>query len=439
MMSTFRSRSLGAVALAATTALLLAGCAPGAANGAGTQNKPTKTITSDKITLTVATDTPAEVTMAVAKLFEKAHPNITVKVDATGYESFVAGEPLLLASNHSPDLALINGVANMAKDHLLRPLNDYAKLYGWDKSISTTSLAPNSVESDLVTLGGDTLVALPLTYYEVGVYYNKKLAAAAGITKPPTTLDELNDDLAKAKAAGELPIQFGNQQGHASFTIQEVAQAISGAKVANNWIFGKKHQTFDTAANRTGVQTMIDWNDKGYFPPVTQINGTNLAGAVSNFVAGQGVFFIDGNWDSTTIAKGMGDNAGFFVFPGQHTVAAGGSTSYAISAKAKHPNEAAAFLDFFASSASAKAIYDNGVLPNDVSSLHPAEGTLNADLISAFRTVIDSDGLSNAYANASPSMNTTFTQQTQELLAGKTDLEGLLTAVQADWTAAHGS
>ena len=43
----------------------------------------------------------------------------------------------------------------------------------------------------------------------VGVYYNKAMLADLGLTLP-TTFDEFEQDLEVAKQAGEIPIQFGN-------------------------------------------------------------------------------------------------------------------------------------------------------------------------------------------------------------------------------------
>jgi raffinose/stachyose/melibiose transport system substrate-binding protein len=393
---------------------------------------------SGPVTITVATDTPDAAILSVASKFEKAYPDIKVKVEATGYNDFIAQEPLELASSNSPDVALINSVANMAKDHLLLSLNADAKKYGWYQTYSSTKLAESSVEANGTTLGGSNLVGLPISYYEVGIYYNKALASKVGITTPPTTLSAFEADLAKAKSAGQLPMQFGNEQGHASFTIQEIAQGISGAVAANNWVFGKPGQTFDTAANREGVDLLAQWEQDGYFPSATQVNGTNLAGAVSDFTKGQGVFFMDGNWDAPQIGQAMGSNVGFFAFPGQHLVAAGGSSWYAISAKAPHPAQAAEFLNFFSSAQAAKAVWAAGEMPNNVSALTAPSGSLNADLLSVFGKVSAANGFTDAYANATSSMDNTFIVQTQDLIAGKTTPSAVVAAVQADWQNEHG-
>ncbi|MGO7983687.1 extracellular solute-binding protein, partial [Rhizobium johnstonii] len=51
---------------------------------------------------------------------------------------------------------------------------------------------------------------LPFSYGIEGFWYNKDLFAQAGITDTPKTLDELNDDVTKLKAAGIAPISVGD-------------------------------------------------------------------------------------------------------------------------------------------------------------------------------------------------------------------------------------
>jgi raffinose/stachyose/melibiose transport system substrate-binding protein len=421
----------GAVGLGAA-ALTIVGLSGPAFGGTSPKASPSTQ------TLTLATDTPDANILNVAKAFEKANPSIKVKVEASGFNAFVAQEPLELASNNPPDVVLINGIANMAKDGLLLSLNGYAKKYGWYKSYSATKLAETEVAPNGTTLGGNNLVALPLSFFEVGIYYNKALFKKAGITAVPVTLSQFEADLAKAKVAGVLPMQFGNAQGHASFTIQEIAQSISGAPAANSWIFGKPGQTFNTAANREGVDLLLKWEQEGFFPSATQVNGTNLAGAVTDFTKGQGVFFMDGNWDATQIGQSMGNNVGFFVFPGQHVTAAGGGGPFAIAAKSKHQALAARFLNFFNSPQAAKAIYAAGEMPNNVSGISAPAGSLAGDLLHVFQAVSTANGFTDAYANATSSMDNTFIAQTQELIAGKTTPSALIAAVQADWHQTHG-
>ena len=95
-------------------------------------------------------------------------------------------------------------MVSFAKDGLLKNLDGYATAFGWDKW-PVPQLNQNRVAAD-GTRGSGSLYAMGLNYSLTGVFYNKKLAAQIGMTQPPKTLAEFEDLLAKAKAAGLLPI-----------------------------------------------------------------------------------------------------------------------------------------------------------------------------------------------------------------------------------------
>jgi ABC-type glycerol-3-phosphate transport system substrate-binding protein len=417
-------------------ALTLTACAPGGtASASDSAEKPSTDLGSEKITLTVVSTPESGAPLAkIIPAFEQKRPNVTVELSKTTFDDYNKGLALSLASNSSPDVALLNMMGNNAKNGLVVDLDEYAKLYHWDTEIPSTLLSQWKVGSDKVGLGGDSLYALPTSGSVVGLYYNKDLLAKAGISAPPQTLDELTADLKKAKEAGLVPLQLGNAQGHAAFLIQGVGQGIDGAEPANAWALGRSGSTFNTKGNRTGAQTLLDYATEGLVP--SDANAVDLQGAVTKFGSGEGVFLNDGNWDAGAIEKALGDKAGFAVFPGAKPTAIGSSTAYAISAKSKHPNAAAAFLDFLRSDAAAQASFDAGFLPFNTKAITAKPG-LQADLVKTYGEVNEANGIVSFNNNATASMNDTLTQQTQELLSGKTTVDALVTAVQADWAGSH--
>ena len=197
---------------------------------------------------------------------------------------------------------------------------------------------------------------------------------------------------------------------------------------------GKSGSTFDTKGNREGAQKLQDFAAQGLIP--ADANATDLQGAVTKFGQGKGAFLIDGNWDAATIEKALGAKAGFTVFPGATPTAIGGSTAYAISAKSKHPNAAAAFLDFLRSDAAAQASFDAGFLPFNTKAITAKPG-LQKDLVQAYGTVTEANGVVSFNNNATASMNDTLTQQTQELVSNKTTVDKVLAAIQTDWAGSH--
>ena len=434
-----RSKFVFATAATVATVVLLAGCAPGAATGSTAPREAVSTeIGSDPISLSlVSTPESGASTQATIAAFEKAYPNVTVEYEQTNYEDYNKSVNLALNSDDSPDIVLLNSVANTVKNDLVLDLDPYAEAYGWNDVYPSNQLDQWRVAEDGSTLGpGGALYAAPAGFSTVGLYYNKKIAADLGITAAPATLEEFEADLAIAQAAGKLPLQLGNSQGHSSFVVQLVGQSVDGAAEAANWVFGAKGSTFDTAGNVEGATKLADWATKGYIPK--DANGVDLQGAVANFVKGDGLFFVDGNWDATAIGDGLGADAGFVAFPGAKATAIGTSVAYAISSRSEHPNAAAAFLNFLNSPEASEQQFASGFMPVDPTAATPEPGTVMADIVAAWGRVVADNGLVGFNNNATATMNDTLTAASQELIASKITVAEFITQIQDDWSATHG-
>lgn len=421
------------------TAVLLAGCAPGgSANPSATAAEKVSTdLGTEDITLKlISTPESGASTKATIAGFEKLHPNVKIEYTQTNFEDYNKSVNLELNSDTAPDIALLNATANTVKNKLVLNLDPYAEAYKWDTIYPSNELDQWRVAEDGTTLGpGGALYAAPAGFSIVGLYYNKKLATELGIDAAPATLDEFEADLATAKAAGKLPLQLGNAQGHSSFVIQSIGQSIEGAAEANKWVFGTKGASFDTAGNTKGATLLTDWAKKGYIPD--SANGTDLQGAVANFVAGEGLFLVDGNWDAAAIEKGLGADAGFVAFPGEKATGIGTSVAYAISSKSKHPNAAAAFLDYLHSEDASKQQFEQGFMPVDTAAVTPEPGSVKAGIVDAWAAVVADNGLVGFNNNATSTMNDTLTAATQELIAGKSTVATFIKTVQADWAQTH--
>lgn len=420
-------------------AVLLAGCAPGGAPASGGPAEEASTdLGNEEIALSlVSTPESGESTKATIAAFEEQYPNVTVDYEQTNYEDYNKSVNLALSSDQSPDIVLLNSVANTVKNDLVLDLDPYAELYGWDSIYPSNQLDQWRVAEDGTTLGpGGALYAAPAGFSIVGLYYNKAVAERLGIAAAPTTLDEFEADLALAKAAGVVPLQLGNAQGHSSFVIQLIGQSTDGAAQAAEWVFGVEGADFDTAGNELATAKLDEWNTAGYLP--ADANGVDLQGAVDQFIAGDSLFFVDGNWDAAKIGDGLGADAGFAAFPGENVTAIGTSVAYAISSKSKHPNAAAAFLDFLNSPEASEQQFAQGFMPVDPSAAKPEPGTVKEGIVEAWSRVVDANGLVGFNNNATATMNDTLTAASQELLAKKISAEEFITQVQTDWTQTHG-
>ena len=117
--------------------------------------------------------------------------------------------------------------------------------------------------------GIGSLYAAGLNSSMTGVFYNKKLAEQIGMTEPPKTLDEFEALLAKAKAAGLLPImQWGSATSGMglAFPLQNLMASVGPTGPINDWIFQKPGATIDTPSNLIAAQHLEQWIKNGYFP-----------------------------------------------------------------------------------------------------------------------------------------------------------------------------
>lgn len=429
---------VASVCLTAASALVLTGCTPGGSATTSKSASASKDLGTSKVTLTLmSTPDSGAATKATIASFEKKYPNIKVKYSQTNYTDYNKSVNLDLQSNESPDIALLNSVANTVKDKLVLDLDPYAKIYNWTTSFPSNELDQWRVEKDGTTLGDGSLYASPAGFSLVGVYYNKTIAQKLGITSTPNSIADLEADMAIAKKAGQLPLQLGDADGAASFIVQSVSQSIQGPKATNAWAYGHAGETFVNASNGTGADTLVKWVKAGYTPNATTINGTTAQQALGNFLKGQGLFYVDGIWDAGTIAKGLGAAAGFAAFPGAQPTGIGTSVAYAISAKSKHPNQAAAFLNYLQSAAAGKQQFAEGFMPDDPASANPSPNTVQADIVAAWGKVSAANGLVAFNNNATATMETTLTSSTQELIAGRATTAQFLAAIQTDWATTH--
>lgn len=331
-------------AVAALAAGALAGCSSGSSSSA-----------NGKVTLTWwhnATAEPLKGLWAdVAKEFEKAHPNVTVKV--TGYQNEDLQKTLIpnaLRSNTPPDLFQAWGGGEL-KDQVAA---------GYLKDISS------QIKPQLTAIGGAAsgwqidgkTYGLPFNYGIEGFWYNKDLFAKAGISAAPTTLTELNDDVTKLKSAGITPIAVGAGDKWPAahwwynFALKDCSPAILKNAQAKH-VFSDK--CFVQAG--TDLQKFIASNpfQDGFLATPAQQGAGSSAGLIAN---GKAAMELMGHWDpgvmsSLTDDKKVPSFLSWFNFPGiagsagDPTAALGGGDGFACSAKA--PPECVELLQYIVS------------------------------------------------------------------------------------------
>jgi raffinose/stachyose/melibiose transport system substrate-binding protein len=373
--------------------------------------------------------------------FEQQYPNVTVKRVKRDFNELKTLLRLAMSGPHPPDVVEVNqgwpDMGQLVKAGLLLPLDNYAEAYGWTDRVSPNVLSVSRWSPDGKEFGTGELFGYTTMGEIVGVYYNKEHLADLGIDVP-TTFDEFEHDLAVAKQAGMIPIQFGNNDAFPGIHEYAVVQdQMASVEALSNFIFGNGDASFDTAANLRAATTLQDWADKGYFTP--GFGGEGYQTAVNDFAKGDGLFTITGNW---IVADLGADNSdfGFFALPpleegGQPVSTGGAGFPLAISAGSKNPDAAAAYIDWMTSDNASDLLLETGQIPlrNGASTSAVEPGTVLADVVNTARTVSEANGIVPYEDWATPTFYDTLTAAIQELMADRITPREFVDKVEADY------
>ncbi len=428
----------------ACAALLLSGCSltPGSKkSSAPAQSGPASTaVPAEKVTLKLAfTDSP-DMTKALISAFETKFPQITIQSQYTQFDDYVKSLKLSMSSPNAPDLAQYNaGLKDLSSAGLITDLTPYEKAYNWDTAFPKSALDELRVDKTGKVLGTGSLIGVPAGLSLVGVYYNKQLMAKAGITATPKTLENFEADLARAKSAGVVPLSVGALDTGGLHLWSALLNVRSEVGPLRAWIDGQPGASITTDAATQATTAVAEYAKKGYFPP--SANGTSENDSATAFSKGSSLFLVNGNWAAAQLDTAMKGNVGFFLMPppkaGGKAVGNGFSVAYSISAKTKHPQAAAAFLDFLRSPEAAVIENAGGFLPPNASAV-PATTGVKQDLTNANEQVVSADGLIPFPDFAAPAMLDSLESGLQSVIGAKMQPQAFLDSLQKVWTDYHG-
>ena len=436
-----------AIAGVALLALVTA-CAPGS-GGSGPKNTAgPKTVNTDiskagDMTLTVwDQEVRGGQDKRVKQLnaeFQQKHPNVHIKRVSRSFNDLQATLKLALSGDKPPDVVEANqGYGQMGefvKAGMLTPLDAYAKAYGWAERYPKSLLDLNRFTPDGKTFGSGKLYGASMDGEIVGVFYNKPKLAKLGI-QPPKTWADFQKSLATAKSKGELPIALGNLDKFPAIHEYGVIQAqAAGKQAVRDLVFGRRG-AFTDAPNVKAATTLSDWVRKGYLTP--NVNGEGYDDAWKKFATGgDGVYFIGGTWLAADLPKGAAD-LGFMTPPpaqagGAPQTTGGEGLPLAVTSKSKHPDVAAAYIDFMTSPHAMDVGTKDGLLPVSRPASAKPSGPIMPDIFAAWQKISDADGLVPYLDYTTPDFADTLQSDLQKLLGGKSTPDATMKALQDDY------
>jgi raffinose/stachyose/melibiose transport system substrate-binding protein len=228
-----------------------------------------------------------------------------------------------------------------ASANYLLPLDKYAQQYGWEQRF-------NEFAYDTEKRDGK-LMGVPAAHETTVVYYNKKMFEDNG-WQVPQNYNDLVQLSEKIKAKSIIPFAFGSSdfkqanEWWLSLAYNETLGADQFKKVLTGELAWNSPQMVEA------TQKMVDMWQKGYIykdsAAITIDDASNL------FLTGKAAMKMEGTWlISNLLTKKPSFDWGMFMMPSwkdgveaNFPLAIGGA--FGINVNTKHPDEAAAFLDW---------------------------------------------------------------------------------------------
>jgi raffinose/stachyose/melibiose transport system substrate-binding protein len=447
-MPTLRRRGTLAVAAALVTALATA-CAPGSSDDRPEAKAPSAISTdvakAGNVTLTVwdqeVQGGQKKQIEELNKRFQARYPNVRINRVSRSFTDLQKTLRLALSGDSPPDVVEANqGYASMAqfvKAGMLLPLDAYDAAYGWKKRYPKGLVELNSVTKDGKLIGSGNLYGVSLNGEIVGLYYNKEKLAKLGV-QPPRTWAEFDQALATAKSRGEVPIAFGNVEKLPAMQLYGIVQdGLVPKENVRKLVFGSGGSWTD-APNVQAAQKLADWSRQGYF--TKDANAVKWDDTPVNFAKGEGVFMFGGTWWAPDLNDGMKDKVGFMLPPpsqaGAPAATMGGeSLPWAITSKSKHPDVAAAYINFITSPEAMDVSVETGNLPVLQAPSKQPSAALLKEVSAAWATLSRNDGTTPYIDYATPTFTDAFGGPLQKLVAGQATAQEVMKAAQDDYAA----
>lgn len=281
-----KKRFCVALAVVAVTALA-AGCSSAkkaSPSGSGTAKPVTLNLVGADYGSGPA-DSTQKYWQALSAAFHAQNPSITVKVTTINWTDYDTKVKTQLQNKDYPDILQGEFFPQYATDGLVEPVS---------AALSNPKVGA-SVFASAFSVNG-TQYAVPFDTSARAMFYNKKAFAAAGISNPPSTWDELKADAVALKAKGYI--------GYAMPLGSEEAQAESYLWMLGNgggWQTDGKY-TINSPQNVETFQFMKSLVSAGLTEP-NPSTYNRTANAAADFAAGKVGMEFNGPFLTATIAS----------------------------------------------------------------------------------------------------------------------------------------
>jgi raffinose/stachyose/melibiose transport system substrate-binding protein len=288
--------------------VVIAACGGGNNSGSNAKNEDSKSsgetvsqdIKGEVVFLTNRTDMIDKEYNDYEKRFEDKYPGVDLK-----FETLIDYDKDLkvrIASGDYPDVVFVPSIPNSDLPNYFEPLDDIP----FSSDIYFKEMKATGGKMYGISSGGST----------VGIVYNKKAFAQAGITEVPKTYDDFLAAAQKLKDAGVVPLASNfKDKWPLSAWVYDVPTLVGGN--ANHQNERKDTDTPYTMDNAYGKSWSIlkELNEKGFLEK--DINSTNWEQSKIDVAQGKFAMYLLGNWVINQVigAGAASEDVGFFPFP----------------------------------------------------------------------------------------------------------------------------
>jgi raffinose/stachyose/melibiose transport system substrate-binding protein len=444
-----------AIASIAAVGLVLAACSSGGSSSdssAGTETSGTSTseASTEAVELWVQSGNGgADALLAGYEVlnaaFEAANPGVTIRFEVKSFDALVDTLPLQLSGASVPDVTQVNqgygSLGQLVGSGLLAPLDDVAQANDWEGRQGAALVALDGRFSpDGKTMGSGELYGMSATGAWVGLFMNMDIAGELGISAPPTSLEEMEEMLAKAKEGGEPGLMFGaTDGGEQIWLMANLLMAYTSPQTVSDVLNGTDEQLPPQMLR--AAETMKAWADAGYLTDGwAALDSTEVLGM---FAKGEGLFALNGSWN--IFESDTPESFRLVPFPlgSADSIAAiaTGDLPWSVPSNAKNQDLAKAYINFITSPEASEIWIKQGQVPATVSgneaALVESNGLVgvSADAVLSWVNVME-NGTPVGFPDwATPTWYDTIAQSSTALMAGQITPQEFVDALQADYGA----
>ena len=275
--------------------------------------------------------------------FESENPDINVILDSVPYSTILESLPLQLETGEGPDIARVTDIAGLSEYYLdMRPYLSDPGYWDENMAVSIDGMNPD---------GGNKITGFYADVTVTGPFINRTLFEQAGVPVPSDTSDQVTwEEWAEA----------ARQVRDATGVPFAMAMDRSGHRLAGP-AMSQGAQYFDEDGNmkiddegfRRMAELMVEWHQDGTMPLDVWAGGESYRDARPEFVNGNLVFYMTGNWQIGPFTDQIGDAFDWEAVPNPCGPAActgmpGGSVFVAMKAT-KYPEQVSRLMEFLAS------------------------------------------------------------------------------------------